>query len=239
MKLTVAFSRQRSRWWCCNSKMSSSRSHESSGWWQVVAGLLPPPGATDPGVVVPPPSPPEPGGELASPDEEAAAAAAAAIIMTVKWPDSWAISRDSTARFLLRNAAPDVALASRIRASRAFCNLQNSIFNFIFFFQPNENNNLEKPFEPCACRPADSGGKCGWNWKRWQAQAGQWPAHRSTNRRRPPLCRRSSLAPYRRTWQQQQKDINKMNKSRRRPTTTMMISLFMVPAGDGGRADHP
>ena len=22
------------------------------------------------------------------------------------------------------------------------------------------------PFEPCACRPADSDGKCGWNWIR-------------------------------------------------------------------------
>lgn len=74
--LTVAFSRQRSKWWCCSSKMSSSRSQPCS------------PSAC---------SPSRPS------------------------PDSWASSRDSTARFFDRNAAPDVAFASRIRASRAFC----------------------------------------------------------------------------------------------------------------------
>ena len=49
-------------------------------------------------------------------------------------PDSWANNRDSTAFFLDRNAAPEVALASRMRASRAFYQFNSSQFNIIRFY---------------------------------------------------------------------------------------------------------
>ena len=52
-------------------------------------------------------------------------------------PDSWAKSLDSTAFFLDRNAAPEVALASRMRANRAFC-----IFNLIINISSFNNHTL-------------------------------------------------------------------------------------------------
>lgn len=98
LKLTVVRSRHCSRWWCWSSKRSSeldaTNCAASSIWWDVLARAAE--RFVGPFPVV----------WLSAETDNAAAAAA---------------KRASVSFFFVRNAAPDVAFATRIRAIRAFC----------------------------------------------------------------------------------------------------------------------